>query len=102
MLFRSRTLITLRQLIAPGFYLALLALLVSALLWPSLWGLFGLALGAYVAALLSCGLLECGRRRQIQLAPLVAVVSAAMHVGYAAGYFRRLLIRDVPGTYWGS
>ena len=78
---KYRTLITLRQLIAPGFYLALLALLVSALLWPSLWGLFGLALGAYVAALLSCGLLECGRRRQIQLAPLVAVVSAAMHVG---------------------
>lgn len=95
-------LVTLRQLIAPGFYFALLAFLLLGLFWtPALLPFLALAL-LYVGATFACALRETAPRGEAAIAPFVTWVCMAMHFGYALGYFKRLVVRDKPGTYWGG
>jgi GT2 family glycosyltransferase len=91
---------TLRQLIAPSFWVAVLALATLSLIWhPALWAL-GALLAAYTVGILGCAGLEGVRAGQFSLAPLVATVAAAMQLGYALGYVKKLLIKDPPGHFW--
>ena len=95
-------LVTLRQLIAPGFYLALLALLLVGLFWTPSLILFLALLLLYAGATFGCALRESLPRGDAGIVFHMTIVCMAMHFGYALGYFKRLVVRDKPGTYWGG
>jgi len=95
-------LVTLRQLIAPGFYFALLTLLLLGLFWPrSLMPFFALLL-LYAGATFGCSLRETFPRGEVGIAAFVTWVCMAMHFSYALGYFKRLTVPDRSGTHWGG
>ena len=95
-------LVTLRQLIAPSFYFALLGLLLLGLFWsPALIPLGGLLL-LYAGATFGCALRETLPRGETDIVLHMTWVCMAMHFGYALGYFKRLVVRDKPGTFWGG
>jgi glycosyltransferase involved in cell wall biosynthesis len=95
-------LITLRQLITPGFYITLLGLLALGLFWRPALLAFIVLLLLYTGATFACALRETLLRNEASIVLHVTVVSMAMHFGYALGYFKRLMVRDKPGTHWGG
>ncbi len=99
---KHRTLITLRQLVAPGFYFLVASGSIFSPFSPLIAVTTSLLLLVYGMAVGLCSYREATLAGRKDLLVKVAATMISMHAGYAAGYFRKLLVRDKPGTYWAG
>jgi glycosyltransferase involved in cell wall biosynthesis len=86
---------TWRQLIPPGFVLALAITAVGALLWKPAVILLGLVTGSYVLVVGGCAIqtaLKEGPRTGLALAAVLPVI----HVSYGTGFWRRVVELMLP------
>ena len=86
---------TLRQLIPPGFVLALVATAVAALLWKPALLLFGLVAGSYAAVVLGSAL-QTAIKQGPAVGGALAAVLPVIHVSYGAGFWRRVVELLLP------
>lgn len=99
---KHRTFTSWRQAIPPLFVGTLAGLAASAFFSPlfllALLGLVGsyLTLDAIVSVQLA---LEHGK---FGLFPRLMLAFPCVHIGWALGFWKHLLVRDRPGTYWGG
>ncbi len=92
--------ITVRQLIAPGFYLIFFAAIVAT---PFISGASWLAvalLTLYSVAIISCTTMACMRAARITLVAPTTIVAMTMHLSYAVGYFKKLVENERLGKFW--
>ncbi|MGE5760005.1 MAG: glycosyltransferase family 2 protein [Gemmatimonadota bacterium] len=86
---------TVRQLIPPGFVLALVATAVAALLWKPALLLFGLVAGSYAAVVLGSAL-QTAIKQGPAVGSALAAVLPVIHVSYGAGFWRRVVELLLP------
>ena len=86
---------TVRQLIPPGFVLALVATAVAALLWKPALLLFGLVSGSYAAVVLGSAL-QTAIKQGPAVGSALAAVLPVIHVSYGAGFWRRVVELLLP------
>lgn len=86
---------TVRQLIPPGFVLALVATAVAALLWKPALLLFGLVAGSYTAVVLGSAL-QTAIKQGPAVGSALAAVLPVIHVSYGAGFWRRVVELLLP------
>lgn len=86
---------TVRQLIPPGFVLALVATAVAALLWKPALLLFGLVAGSYAAVVLGSAL-QTALKQGPAVGSALAAVLPVIHVSYGAGFWRRVVELLLP------
>jgi glycosyltransferase involved in cell wall biosynthesis len=99
-LLKHRRLTSWRQAIAPLFLLSLVVLPVLALADARFLALFGAVLGLYILMDLAVAVSLTLQRRSLALLPRLLLAFPCMHLGWALGFWKRLLIADKPGTYW--
>jgi GT2 family glycosyltransferase len=100
-LLKHRSLTSWRQTVPPLLLASLLVFGAGSLLLPWL-GYPWLAIaGCYLVANTIASTRASLREGKLYLAPLVFGAFACMHFGYAVGYWKRLFVRQAPGTYWG-
>ena len=97
---KYKTLINLRQLVAPGFYGVIGILITVAPFWIYATNTLALLVGGYVAAVSICAFRESALVHNLSLWPKGVITMMAMHAGYALGYWRKIFFKDLPGTYW--
>jgi glycosyltransferase involved in cell wall biosynthesis len=86
---------TVRQLIPPGFVLALVTSAVGALVWQPALILFGLVAGSYALVVGGCAIqtaLKEGPSTGLALAAVLPVI----HVSYGTGFWRRVIELLLP------
>jgi glycosyltransferase involved in cell wall biosynthesis len=89
-----------RQAVAPLFLGSLVLLPGLALADARFLTLFGGVLGLYLLVDLAVSVSLALRRRSLALLPRLLLAFPCMHLGWALGFWKRLLIADKPGTYW--
>jgi len=90
-----------RRLVPPAFVLALAGLGAGALidrhlLWP-----LAVVVGVYLAAAVGVSSAVAIRRGKLGLLGRLCLAFPCMHLAFGFGFWRRLLQRPKPGTYWG-
>jgi len=86
---------TVRQLIPPGFVLALLTSIIGALLWTPAVLLLGVVAGSYALVVAGCAVqtaLKEGPATGLALAAVLPVI----HVSYGVGFWRRVVELLLP------
>lgn len=97
---KHRSVMSIRQVVAPGFLLFLLSGLVVGLNFHW-WGMVVLVVAGIYS--LGCWGVAFGiglKERSPALIPRIAACFPCMHLGWAAGFWKRLLVPERAGNYW--
>lgn len=86
---------TIRQLIPPGFVLALATSVIAALLWKPALILLGLVLGSY-ALVVGGSAVQTALKEGPATGAALAVVLPVIHVSYGTGFWRRVVELLLP------
>lgn len=91
-----------RQLVPPLFVLSLFSSALVAVFLPKMiFGLLAIALIYSIATIGVC-LRISNREKKPMLLPLLAGAFCVMHFGWALGFWKKLLVPDSAGKYWGG
>jgi succinoglycan biosynthesis protein ExoA len=101
-LMKHRSLTSWRQMVPPVFLLAVLSSAVLTLLDYRFVYLLGAILALYMTVSVFFSNVIAFRKRKLVLVPLLMCSFACMHFGYAHGFWKRLLIPEKAGRYWGN
>ncbi len=99
-LLKHKRLFSWRQVVPPLFLAVLGLLPVLALADARILKLFGGVLGLYVLLDGAVSLKLARQRRALALFPRLLLAFPCMHVAWALGFWKRLLLPERPGTYW--
>lgn len=98
---KQRTFMAWRQVVPPLFVLSLVGLCVVGLVERRAWVLLLATLGGYVTLDAVIAISLAVRRRSPALVWRLMLAFPCMHIAWGLGFWRRLLQRPRPGTYWG-
>lgn len=98
---KHRRITSWRQTIPPLLLSSIVVLGIASLVAP--WFRYPLAglVGTYLLVNLGVSLQAAVRHSALRLTPLLVGTFVCMHFGYALGYWKRLIVPETPGTYWG-
>jgi succinoglycan biosynthesis protein ExoA len=98
---KHRTFTSWRRLVPPTFILVLASLSAGAVLDRHLLVPLSAVAGVYLAATAGVSAGVAIRRRRLEVLGRLCLAFPCMHLAWALGFWRRLLQRPKPGTYWG-
>jgi succinoglycan biosynthesis protein ExoA len=101
-LMKHRCLTSWRQTVPPVFLLTVVFAAVLTLLDYLFAYLLGVILAAYLVASILVSTAIAIKNRKLVLIPLLMCAFSCMHFGYALGFWKRLLIPEKAGRYWGN
>lgn len=99
-LLKHKRLTSWRQTVAPLFLFSLVLFLILAFVDLRFLSIFWSILGLYLLADLSVSLTLTLQQRSLALFPRLVLVFPCMHLAWALGFWKRLLLPVQPGTYW--
>lgn len=91
-----------RQAVPPVFLATLALSAASSVVDSRFLYLVGAALGVYAIANLAVSMALAAKEKKLSLAPLASCAFACMHFGWALGFWKRLLVPEKAGRYWGN
>jgi glycosyltransferase involved in cell wall biosynthesis len=100
-LLKHKRLTSLRQTVPPSLLGGLVVLIVASLLTPLAHMPLLVLTGTYLVASTFVSVRAALLNHKAYLAPLLFGTFTCMHFGYAMGYWKRLLVPETPGKYWG-
>lgn len=101
-LIKHRSLTSWRQTVPPVFLLTVVSSAVLTQLDYRFVYLLGVIFAAYVVSSTLISTAIAIKNRKLVLIPLLMCAFACMHFGYALGFWKRLLIPEKAGKYWGN
>ncbi|TAK86055.1 MAG: glycosyltransferase family 2 protein [Betaproteobacteria bacterium] len=101
-LLKHRKLTSWRQAVPPVFLATVALSPVLALIDGRFLYLAVATPAVYVVANLSVSVALAAKEKKPWLAPLASCAFACMHFGWALGFWRRLLVPEKAGRYWGN
>lgn len=99
---KHKSLTSWRQVVPPLFIATIVALGIFSVVSSRIFPFLGLILGTYFGIAVIISVMVSVRRSRVVLIPLLACAFVTMHFGWALGFWRRVLIPEKMGTYWGG
>lgn len=101
-LMKHKSLTSWRQTVPPVFLFTVVSATVLTLIEYRFAYLLGVILAAYLVGSILISTAIAIKNRKLVLIPLLMCAFACMHFGYALGFWKRLLIPEKAGSYWGN
>lgn len=99
---KHKALTSWRQTIPPLFLLTVAISAALSIVDYRFVYLLLIIIAAYLATSVSVSTAIGFARRKMYLMPLLVCAFACMHFGWALGFWRRLIVPEKPGKYWGN
>jgi len=101
-LMKHRSLTSWRQAVPPVFLLTVVSSVVLTLFDYRFVYLSVMILAAYALASILISTAIAIKNRKLVLIPLLMCAFSCMHFGWALGFWKRLLVPEKAGRYWGN